>query len=177
MRIDSLISAALFGMLACQAGTVTAEIYRWEDSKGGVHFTDDQDKIPSKYRKKALERDWQKDGQQTPPTEAARKPAPRPADGAASDKVAPNRDIWQGRFQSLRSEKAMLENRLTVKRQELTDAQWRRRKFARPGNRVETTALDEEISRDEARIKEIDKALADLDIEASKAAVPLEWRK
>lgn len=179
MRINSLISVALFVMLACLTVTATAETYRWEDSKGVVHFTDDREKIPSKYRKKALERAGQEYGQQAPATEAARKPAPPPGpvDGAVSDTVAPNRDIWQSRFQSLRSEKTMLENRLTAKRQELTDAQWRRRKFARPANRVETTALEEEIIQTETRVREIDKALADLEIEASKAAVPLEWRR
>jgi hypothetical protein len=40
------------------AGSAQAETYRWTDDGGVVHFADDSDKIPSRYRQKAtIERD------------------------------------------------------------------------------------------------------------------------
>jgi hypothetical protein len=40
-------------MLAWLAGSAQAETYRWTDDGGVVHFADDYDKIPSRYRQKA----------------------------------------------------------------------------------------------------------------------------
>ncbi len=69
------------GMLsfAFLAPPVSADIYRWEDENGGIHFTDDISNIPAKHRKKAREI------QKTPPeagkpslSTIAAPPAPRP---------------------------------------------------------------------------------------------------
>lgn len=176
MRAISLTVTISLTILTSLPGATEAGVYQWEDSQGVVHFTDDQEKIPARYRKKAMERAGDEE-RQAPAADATKKPAPSAIPDTAAAETSPKRELWQGRFRSLRSEKAMLENRLTVKRQELTDAQWRKRKFGKPGNRSEVTEIDEQISRDETRIKELDQALADLDIEASKAAVPLEWRR
>ena len=46
------------GMLAFSpllAPSACADIYRWEDERGVIHFTDDLSSIPAKYRKKAHE--------------------------------------------------------------------------------------------------------------------------
>jgi hypothetical protein len=46
------------GMLAFSpllASPASADIYRWEDGSGGIHFTDDPSTIPTKYRGKARE--------------------------------------------------------------------------------------------------------------------------
>lgn len=37
------------------APPVSADIYRWEDESGGIHFTDDLSNIPAKHRGKARE--------------------------------------------------------------------------------------------------------------------------
>lgn len=51
-----LMLAVLGGGVACilllsLAAPTRADIYRWEDSQGTVHFTDDVTTIPSQYRK------------------------------------------------------------------------------------------------------------------------------
>ena len=40
---------------ALLAPPASADIYRWEDESGVIHFTDDLSSIPAKYRKKARE--------------------------------------------------------------------------------------------------------------------------
>ena len=37
------------------ASTASADIYRWEDESGVIHFTDDPSSIPAKYRGKSRE--------------------------------------------------------------------------------------------------------------------------
>ena len=45
-------------MLLLLAGSAQAETYRWTDDGGVVHFSDDGDKIPARFRQKAtIERD------------------------------------------------------------------------------------------------------------------------
>ena len=67
----TILSLRLFlGILVFSALLVppaSADIYRWEDERGVIHFTDDLSAIPAKYRKKAREI------QKTPP--AAGKPS------------------------------------------------------------------------------------------------------
>lgn len=41
---------------------VYAEIYKWTDDKGGVHFTEDPSTIPEKYRDKVKSRETEEDG-------------------------------------------------------------------------------------------------------------------
>ncbi|HLO09522.1 MAG TPA: DUF4124 domain-containing protein, partial [Desulfobacteria bacterium] len=55
----AILSLGLFlGILALSAllaPPASADIYRWEDESGVIHFTDDLSSIPAKYRKKAHE--------------------------------------------------------------------------------------------------------------------------
>lgn len=44
----SIVVAAL--LLFCHAWTARAEIYRYTDNKGALHFVDDISKVPKKYR-------------------------------------------------------------------------------------------------------------------------------
>jgi hypothetical protein len=50
-----LPAAAIFILSLASAVPSLADIYRWEDGSGGVHFTDDPSTIPAKYRGKARE--------------------------------------------------------------------------------------------------------------------------
>jgi hypothetical protein len=71
------------GMLAFSplfASTASADIYRWEDESGVIHFTDDPSSIPAKYKGRSREI------QKTPP--AAGKPSVSTM-GAPSSPPAP----------------------------------------------------------------------------------------
>ena len=63
-------------ILMALALPVSAEMYKWVDEKGTVHFTDDISSIPEKYREDVEERETSKE---TPDQEVREKPAPAPA--------------------------------------------------------------------------------------------------
>ncbi len=69
MRKAILIAALTIGLLTVPF-LVHAEVYKWIDGKGTIHFTDDYSNIPSSYRKQLkveIRRDIQ--GQEPPPLE------------------------------------------------------------------------------------------------------------
>lgn len=63
-------------ILMALALPASAEMYKWVDEKGTVHFTDDISSIPEKYREDVEER---KTSKETPDQEVREKPAPAPA--------------------------------------------------------------------------------------------------
>ena len=153
--------------------------YQWVDEKGVVNFTDDPDKIPAKYRKKARKitdlppsapsgASQQGGGSEPPPTGGSSQPAPP----GGKDEQA-----WRARFSSLRAEIKALRDGLPKKEEELVQLRRKRVIYKGAQERVAYYAKKEEIEQDEARIKELEAQLAALDQEAAKAGVPLEWRK
>jgi clan AA aspartic protease (TIGR02281 family) len=63
-------------ILMALALPASAEMYKWVDEKGTVHFTDDISSIPEKYREDVEER---KTSKETPDQEVREKSAPAPA--------------------------------------------------------------------------------------------------
>ena len=87
------------GMLAFStllATHASADIYRWEDESGGIHFTDDLSNVPAKHRGKA--REIQKTppgaGQPSlstmgaPPSPPGPSFSPKPSNGETPDRPA-----------------------------------------------------------------------------------------
>jgi aspartyl protease family protein len=79
VSVRSLCAAVLCALLG--AADAAAEIYRWTDAEGRLHFTQSLDQVPPQYREQARE-----GAQQQPPSKfqtysspAARKPAPQAA--------------------------------------------------------------------------------------------------
>jgi clan AA aspartic protease (TIGR02281 family) len=66
----------LLTILIALALPASAEMYKWVDEKGTVHFTDDISSIPEKYREGIEERET---SERTPDQEVREKPAPAPA--------------------------------------------------------------------------------------------------
>ena len=88
MNLPTKILKAHLGavvVLAWLAGSAQAETYRWTDEAGVVHFADDSDKIPSRYRQKAtIERDMS--NVNIMPASAAPGPVPEAKSGPAQAK-------------------------------------------------------------------------------------------
>jgi glutaredoxin len=74
MRSTALSIALL---LAVFTGVSTADLYRYTDSKGELHFVDDLGKVPMKYRKQVNDAEPQGNVSFTDPTPASPPPPPR----------------------------------------------------------------------------------------------------
>jgi hypothetical protein len=104
MRAALLSAAAVLVLSLAFVVPSLADIYRWEDESGVVHFTDDPSTIPAKYRGKS--RDILKTppaaGKPSvstigaPPSPPGPSPSPRPSNGETPDPSAlPEDDATQ----------------------------------------------------------------------------------
>jgi hypothetical protein len=171
LRLVSML-VLLLPSLAC------ADFYQWTDAQGVVHLTDDRRKIPKRYQGKAERLDVP-----DTPSKPAAAPEPRaasPAPEAQSRPPAPaGRDEawWRGRYNTLRAELKMLQDARAQKEQRLVKLRRERAIFQRARDREAMNLLQGQINSDEARISQVLARLSDLEAEATRAAVPNEWRR
>jgi hypothetical protein len=168
----AILSLWLFlGFLACSAflaPPASADIYRWEDESGVVHFTDDLSAIPAKYRGKAREI------QKTPP--AAGKPSvstmgapssppgpphsPGPSNGETIDRPSLSQDDDATLAEKLRSKIDAKERfiRAVDEKQSLATNPYRNRLVSPPDLEL-YQKYKEELPGDQERLKELDSRL------------------
>jgi aspartyl protease family protein len=96
-KMKSLISFVI--VLALFVPSSRAEMYKWVDEKGTVHFTDDLSTIPEKNREGAETRKPQKERPTSKPMEIS-KPSPPPAEKPAEPKgfevkIERESETWQ----------------------------------------------------------------------------------
>ena len=160
------------GFLACSAllaPPASADIYRWEDESGVVHFTDDLSAIPAKYRGKAREI------QKTPP--AAGKPSvstmgapssppgpphsPRPSSGETIGTPERTQDDDATLAEKLRAKIDAKERfiRAVDEKQSLATNPYRNR-YVTPTDLELYQKYKEELPGDRERMKELDSRLA-----------------
>lgn len=167
----------LFVGIMVFAAAAHAAIYEWTDSGGGKHFTDDADKIPAKYRHKSREIHVE-------PIIEERQPAPKPERSVAplpqkSESTPGGHDEawWRSSFKALRDEQKKIQDNLPGKRDQLVALHRRHTFYHKASDRTAYNALNDEIGKDEARLAELQKQLTNLDAEATRAGVPMGWRK
>lgn len=168
-----LLYLCALGLVVSVADEVPAATYQWTDSKGGMHFTDNPDNIPKKYRGKARVLESIEPSATTiiPEATSMQPASPEPADRAQDETV------WRQRFAAIRGELSSIKERIEAKKEQLQEIRRQRVLFHKVGDRLAYNELEKEIEKDEQRISQLEKELADLDVEAARAAVPLEWRK
>jgi len=150
---------------ALLARPVSADIYRWEDESGGVHFTDDLSSVPAKFRGKAREI------QKTPPE--AGKPSlstmgapssppgpsfsPRPSNGETLDQPAIPEDDDATQAEKLRAKIEAKENliRSVDEKQSLATNPYRNRLVSPPDLEL-YRKYKEELPADRERLKALD---------------------
>lgn len=163
-------------LLAIAVPSAQAAFYQWVDAHGVVHFTDDARKIPLAYRKKARKLNLTE--QPAPAGGAtARQPASPPQ--PEPDLSAPGghtQQWWRQRFSALRAELKALQDGMPQKQEKLVELRRQRTIYQRGRDRAAWNEMQAEISADETRIGELQKQIAALELEASRAAVPTEWR-
>ncbi len=70
-----------------------------------------------------------------------------------------------------------IQDNLPAKKEKLAALGRKRTLYHKASDRTAFNALNDEIAKDEARLTELQNNLSDLDSEAAKAGVPLEWRQ
>jgi hypothetical protein len=150
-------------------GAFGQEVYRWEDEKGTVHFTDDLGQVPEKYREKVQKKISPKE---PVPTQPASPPTPLPKRGEAvkesgqmpapqqKDILGRGQDWWRARAiewnEKLKTAQKNYENAHSewkAKKQELETSKFRSDSFKRK-LKVETVALEEKVKDWEKKMEE-----------------------
>ena len=160
--------------------SVEAAYYQWVDGEGVLHFTDNRNNIPQKYRKKAKKLKLQEEPAQpkakAPVTKAAEPPAPAPPAPLPTPGGHPEQ-WWRDHFGSLRTELKGLQEGLADKQTKLGELRRKRAIFIRIQDREAVNAEQSQLTADESRIAELQQKLEALGVEADKAGVPADWRQ
>lgn len=168
---------AVAGIVAIWISLAQADTYRWVDDKGVVHFTDDPDRIPSRYLKRVQEIPADPSSLQQ---DKAPAPLTAPPSQAGSGSILPGglpEPAWRSRFTTIRAEMKALQDGLTKKREALDQLRRKRIIYQRSQDRLAYSEQADDIERDEVRSRELEAQLNALENEASRAGVPLEWRR
>jgi len=161
---------------------VQAAFYQWDDAGGVTHFTDDPDKIPARYQKRAKKLDLS----EAPPAYRGAKPGAQPSPQGGAPSVIESAPLsyggqseqwWRNRFASLRGELQSLSEGLPDKQAKLSELRRKRAIYMRAQDREAVNSMQAVISADELRISELQKQIAELEGEASRSGVPTAWRQ
>ncbi len=97
-----------------------AEVYKWVDEKGAVHFTDDMTQVPEKYRPKAEEVGSSEEKEET---KSEGQITPKGKEETYKDQSGRGEEYWKGRVEEWRRKLGEQQDRLKtleVKYNELT---------------------------------------------------------
>jgi hypothetical protein len=159
----------------CFPGSVRAAFYQWVDAQGVTHFTDNQDKIPAKYQKKAKKLTLPEEPAQAAP--AGQQDSVPDASPQEQTFGGQPEKWWRGRFTALRAELDRQQQGLREKQDKLVELRRQRVIYTRAQDREAVNSMQAEISVTELRITELQNQLSELDRQATRAAVPVEWRQ
>jgi len=87
-----------------------AEMYKWVDEMGTVHFTDDVTQVPEKYRPKAEE--IGSSGEEKEGTKGEGQITPKGKDETQRDQLGRGEDYWKGRMEEWRRKLGEEQDRL-----------------------------------------------------------------
>jgi len=161
------------------AGTYSsAAVYSWKDSRGVTHFTDTPESIPPEFLEKAVNRDLKESYSEVSDSEPPVHPQVRyPVITSSERPGGMSRGGWQNRYASLRREISGLKAGISAKKEKMTEYRRKWITSRKRGERQNMNTMEGEIARDEERIRDLEKQLEALDLEAARNAVPLDWRK
>jgi len=98
-----------------------AQVYKWVDDKGVVHFTDDVTKIPDKYRSKT---DKMGMSEEKSETKTGTDPSPKKKEDAYKDQLGRGEEYWKNRVEEWKKKMRMAQEKIEgarVKYNELTE--------------------------------------------------------
>ena len=151
------------------APPASADIYRWEDERGVIHFTDDRSAIPAKYRGKSREilKTPPAAGQPSvsttgaPPSTPDPSSSPGPSNGATLDRPALPEDDDATLAEKLRAKIAAKERFLrgVDEKQSLATNPYRNRSVSPPDLEL-YRKYKEELPADRERLKALESRLS-----------------
>lgn len=172
-------------MILALAVAAHADIYKWVDQGGTVHYTEDPGKVPQKYRKKVTvipeEGAPAAEVTETVVDQGAKENRPAAGEKDAENAPVPKQekkkaiyggkdgDAWKTEFSTLRSEINSNEAELAA----------RQAKLVNPGtmSRGEFLGIQRETKRIEETLSVLNSRLNALEESAQRAGVPLELRQ
>ncbi len=106
------ISIIILSIL-CIAEVSFAEVYRWVDEKGAVHFTDDITQVPERYRSKTENIG---SPEQMEETRTEGEVTPKKREETYKDQLGRGEDYWKGRVEEWRRNLGEQQDRLEALR-------------------------------------------------------------
>ena len=189
----SLFAASIITVLwnsttACSVANASdSATYEWTDDKGTVTFSDNPTQIPGKYSKQVKKRETVKG--ETPQVRLDQDSSPKRKQSSQRVEIYGGHDEgwWRGQFSGTRAEIEKIKVNLESKRQNLKDLHYKKvisnssqteGIFGNPRkNRENYRSAYEEIHEDEKKINVLEQKLIELENEAARNGVPLEWRR
>lgn len=177
--MKSRISAvAVVALLLGGTVTLHAQTYEWTDAGGVIHFTDNQEMVPRKYRGAIRVRESVRStsDDQVPQPQAA--PA-KTTGQATGERLYGGKPLpwWQARYLGLAGERAKVVERLEEAKGKETATKRKKLILQRAKDRAAVKEVEEQIEGQEERLRGIDAAIAELEGEAQRAGVPPRWKE
>jgi len=185
-----MVRIGLVGILFLGTFAVPARsqsVYTWVDDDGSVHYTDDPALVPENKKLKARTTHGADIGRVPRATPASRgdpdeAPPPAPAklekekasSPRSSESSGAREETWRGKFKDVRHQIERLNAQIEADRKELETVQAEIRVGA---DCPECSRLKNQIRDENISLAEAQKALDELDHQASREAVPREWRR
>ncbi len=158
-----------------------ATTYEWKDDSGTLHFSDNRQNIPAKYLDRVRELETGS-SEINPPSSSPASQRAEPSPDKLQERNAAHSDtldekLWRSSIASLQTEIMILKDDLTIKKEYLNGLRRKRAVHQLRRDRIEYNNLEQEIGRDEARMKLLQEKLKLLDAEAVNAGVTPDWRQ
>ena len=132
-----------------------AQIYKWVDEHGGVHYADDVTSIPEKYQRNMIKVDGVDLGQ----GRGANESPPRNREDSYKDRLGRGEDYWRGRVAESKDRMKSLQEKgenLRMKYNELsTRFNESRSSVERSGLRNERNQIKQEMDKNKVEIEEV----------------------
>ncbi len=172
------MTAVMMGLLLLgSAGALLGQTYEWTGADGVVHFTDNPEMVPRKYKGSVRIRESVgNSGEERVPMPKAAAPASVPHAGEALFGGKPY-SWWKGRYQALVAEREKAVTRLEELKVKEIAAKRKKLILQRAIDRAAVKEADKQIADQEELVKGIDARIAELESDAVKARVPVGWKE
>ena len=170
-------SAVFIILVLLAANVALADVYEWTDTGGVVHFTDNPESVPPRYRDRIRHRE-----------SISAQPLPSVAPQAVVQPTIPaptapelyggqTFEWWQEQYRSLTKEIGAVKAEIDAARNELNMARRKKLIYQRGIDRAAVAEKQSILDAKEARLTELEKKLTDLEDEARQAEVPKRWNE